>query len=412
MKQVISDLPDDRYAGRRVFVRVDFNVPISNGQIREDYRLRCTIPTIEYLSQRGAIVILASHLGKPKGTVVPTLSLKPVADRLREMLKVPAVKFVSAVVGEPVKHALAAMKPGEVLLLENLRFERGEEANDPVLAEQLASLADLYVNDAFGTSHRSHASTYGAAQLCAERLAGLLVGKEIDVLSQVRDRPTRPFRVVVGGIKLKDKLSALKALIPKADTVLVGGGIAYTFLAAEGVATGDSPVEQDFIPWAQEMLTKYRERILLPRDHVIARSTEQPDGIQIVHGTIPAGFKGLDIGRDTSLAFAHELLRGMGTVFWNGPLGAYEIDDFADGTVDIARTMALAHWRGAFTVVGGGDTVAAVRKAEVLETEISHVSTGGGASLQYIGGETLPGILVLTDKPVSSESAIGKGRAV
>lgn len=230
MKRVISDLADDRYKGRRVFVRVDFNVPINNGQIREDHRLRCAIPTIEYLSQRGATVILASHLGKPKGTVVPALSLKPVADRLREMLKVPAVKFVSAAVGEPVKHALAAMKPGEVLLLENLRFERGEEANDPVLAKQLASLADLYVNDAFGTSHRAHASTYGAAQLFADRLAGLLVGKEIDVLSHVRDHPTRPFRVVVGGLKIQDKLAALKTLLPKADTVLLGGGIAYTFL--------------------------------------------------------------------------------------------------------------------------------------------------------------------------------------
>jgi len=399
MKQVISDLPDDRYRRKRVFVRVDFNVPISNGQIREDYRLRCTIPTIEYLSQRGAIVILASHLGKPKGTVVPTLSLKPVADRLREMLKVPAVKFVNAVVGESVKHALAAMKPGEVLLLENLRFERGEEANDPVLAKQLASLADLYVSDAFGMIHRPHASTYGAAQLFADRLAGFLVAKEIEVLSQVRDRPARPFRVVVGGIKIRDKLSALKALLPKADTVILGGGIAYTFLAAQGVATGDSPVEQDFIPWAKEMLTKYQEHILLPQDHVIARSAEKPDGIQIVHGTIPAGFKGLDIGCDASLAFAHELLRGTGTVFWNGPLGAYEVNEFADGTVDIARAMALAHWRGAFTVVGGGDTVAAVRKAEVWETEISHVSTGGGASLKFIGGEELPGITVLSETP-------------
>lgn len=399
MKRVISDLPDDRYTGRRVFVRVDFNVPISNGKIREDHRLRCAIPTIEYLTQRGATVILASHLGKPKGTVVPALSLKPVADRLREMLKVPAVKFVSAVVGEPVKHALAAMKPGEVLLLENLRFERGEEANDPIFAKQLASLADLYVNDAFGTSHRSHASTYGAAQLFADRLAGLLVGKEIDALRHVRDHPIRPFRVVVGGLKIQDKLAALKTLLPKADTVLLGGGIAYTFLAAQGVATGDSPVEQDFIPWAQDMLTKYREHILLPQDHVIARSTEQPDGIQIVHGTIPAGFKGLDIGHDTSLAFAHELLTGTGSVFWNGPLGAYEVDEFAGGTVDIARAMALAHWRGAYTVVGGGDTVAAVRKAEVLETEISHVSTGGGASLKFIGGEELPGITVLSEAP-------------
>jgi 3-phosphoglycerate kinase len=397
MKQVISDLPDDRYRGRRVFVRVDFNVPISNGQIREDYRLRRTVPTIEYLSQRGAKVVLASHLGKPKGTVVPALSLKPVADRLREMLKVPAVKFVGAVVGESVQHAVNAMKSGEVLLLENLRFEWGEEANDAVLATQLASLAEIYVNDAFGTIHRAHASTYGAAQLFSDRLAGFLVSKEMEVLSQVRDHPAGPFRVVVGGIKIKDKLSALNALLPKADTVLLGGGIAYTFLAAEGVETGDSPVEQEFMPWAKEMLTQYRGKILLPEDHVIARSVEERDGLQNVHRAIPAGFKGLDIGRDASLTFSHELLRGTGTVFWNGPLGAFEVDEFADGTVDIARAMALAHWRGAFTVIGGGDTVAALRKAEVLETEVSHVSTGGGASLKFIGGEALPGIGVLSE---------------
>jgi len=397
MKQVVSDLPDDRYRERRVFVRVDFNVPISNGQIREDYRLRRTVPTIEYLSQRGAKVVLASHLGKPKGSVVPALSLKPVADRLREILKVPAVKFIGAVVGESVQQAVNAMKSGEVLLLENLRFESGEEANDPVFATQLSSLAEIYVNDAFGTIHRAHASTYGAAQLFSNRLAGFLVSKEMEVLSQVRDHPAGPFRVVVGGIKIKDKLSALNALLPKADTVLLGGGIAYTFLAAEGVATGDSPVEQEFMPWAKEMLTQYRGKILLPEDHVIARSVEERDGLRNVHRAIPAGFKGLDIGRDASLTFAHELLRGTGTVFWNGPLGTFEVDEFADGTVDIARAMALAHWRGAFTVIGGGDTVAALRKAEVLETEVSHVSTGGGASLKFIGGEALPGITVLSE---------------
>lgn len=412
MKKVISDLPDDHYTGRRVFVRVDFNVPISSGQIREDYRLRRAVPTIEYLSQRGAKVVLASHLGKPKGTVVPELSLKPVADRLGQMLKVPAVKFVGAVVGESVKQAVNAMKPGEILLLENLRFERGEEANDPVFAKQIASLADLYVNDAFGTIHRTHASTYGAAQLFSERLAGFLVQTEMEVLSQVRDHPARPFRVVVGGIKIKDKLSALKALIPKADTVLLGGGIAYTFLAAEGVATGDSPVEWELMPWAKEMLTQYRDKILLPEDHVVAKSVDERAGIQSVHRTIPPMFKGLDIGRSTTLTFTHELLSGQGTIFWNGPLGVFERDEFAEGTVDIARAMALAHWRGAFTVIGGGDTVAALRKAEVLETEVSHVSTGGGASLQYIGGEELPGIAVLTEKPVNIERGAQKGGAV
>ncbi len=254
------------------------------------------------------------------------------------------------------------------------------------------------MNDAFGTMHRAHASTYGAAQLFTDRLAGFLVRKEMDVLSQVRDRPVRPFRVVVGGIKIKDKLSALKALLPKADTILLGGGIAYTFLAAQGVATGDSPVEPEFIPWAKDVLAQYRKHILLPEDHVIAANAEQRDRLQLVHREIPAGFMGLDIGRDTSLTFAHELLQGTGTIFWNGPLGAFEVDECADGTVDIARAMALAHWRGAFTVVGGGDTVAAVRKAEVLETEISHVSTGGGASLKFIGGEELPGIAVLSEQ--------------
>ena len=409
MKQIMSDLPDDRYTGRRVLVRVDFNVPLNKGKIREDYRLRRAVPTIEYLSQRGAKVVLVSHLGKPKGTVVPELSLKPVADRLEQMLKVPAVKFVGAVVGESVKQALNAMKPGEILLLENLRFERGEEANDPAFAKQLASLAELYVNDAFGTIHRKHASTYGAAQLFSDRLAGFLVRREIKVLNQVRDHPARPFRVVVGGIKIKDKLSALNALIPKADTVLLGGGVAYTFLAAEGVATGDSPVEQEFIPWAKEMLSHYRDKIFLPEDHVIAKSVDQRAGIQIVQHSIPQLFKGLDIGRSAALTFTHELLRGQGTIFWNGPLGAFERDEFAEGTVDIARAMALAHWRGAFTVIGGGDTVASLRKAEVLESEVGHVSTGGGASLKYIGGEELPGIAVLTEKPPILASGVQKG---
>jgi len=337
MKRIISDLPHDRYRERTVLVRVDFNVPLDHGRIREDYRLRQAIPTIEYLSQRGAKVILASHLGKPKGKVVPALSLKPVADRLGQILRVPTVKFVEAAVGESVKQTLTTLKPGEVLLLENLRFEPGEEANDPVFAKQLAALAELYVNDAFGTMHRAHASTYGAAQLFTDRLAGFLVRKEMDVLSQVRDRPVRPFRVVVGGIKIKDKLSALKALLPKADTILLGGGIAYTFLAAQGVATGDSPVEPEFIPWAKDVLAQYRKHILLPEDHVIAANAEQRDRLQLVHREIPAGFMGLDIGRDTSLTFAHELLQGTGTIFWNGPLGAFEVDDYGSGRIYARR---------------------------------------------------------------------------
>lgn len=398
MKKSIADLEDGAYRGRRVLVRVDFNVPFSGGQVREDYRLRRTIPTIEYLSHRGAKVILASHLGKPKGRRVPELSLRPVADRLRGMLKVPGVRFVEEVVGDAVTRATETMKPGEVLLLENLRFHPEEEANEPGFAKQLAACGEVYVNDAFGTMHRAHASTVGAASLFTERLAGFLVQKELEVLTTLRERPARPFTVVVGGIKIKDKLSALKALIPKADRVLIGGGIAYTFLSARGIGMGDSPVERDFAPWAKEVLAAHEKTVQLPVDHVIAMSLEERRGFQIVHGSIPEGFKGFDIGRETSLAYTHELMRGEGTIFWNGPPGAFEIDEFADGTVDLARAIALAHWRGAMTVVGGGDTVAALRKAEVLETEVSHVSTGGGASLKYIGGEDLAGLAVLGEK--------------
>jgi phosphoglycerate kinase len=398
MKMVLSDLSDDQYAGCRVFVRVDFNVPLEGAKVREDYRLRRAIPTIEYLSHRGAKVILASHLGRPKGKSVADLSLKPVADRLAMILKVPAVRFIEKIVDHDVAEAVERLKPGEVLLLENLRFHPGEEANDSAFSQKLASLADIYVNDAFGTMHRSHASTFGAAQLFRERLAGFLVQKEIRVLNQIRDNPTRPFTVVVGGIKIKDKLSALKALIPKADRVLLGGGIAYTMLLAKGVDIGSSPVEREYLDWAREMLAEYGGKLMLPLDHVIGMSLEERKGFQMVHGSIPEGFKGLDVGRETTLAYTHELMRGEGTIFWTGPLGAFEIDEFADGTVDIARAMALAHWRGAMTVVGGGDTISALRKAEVQETEISHISTGGGASLMYIGGEDLPGIAVLSDK--------------
>ncbi len=398
MKLVLSDLPGDRYAGRRVLVRMDLNVPLEGGRVQEDYRLRQSVPTIEYLSRHGARVIVAAHLGRPRGRRVAGLSLKPVADRLGRILKVPGVRFVGETVGKSVQQEVEKLQPGEVLLLENLRFHPGEAANDPEFCRELASLADLYVNDAFGTMHRAHASTYGAARLFPERLAGFLVQRELEVLTQVRDQPIRPFTVVVGGIKIQDKLSALKALIPKADRILLGGGIAYTFLAAQGVAMGGSPVEREHTAWAKEMLARYAEKIVLPVDHVIAISLESRKGFQIVHGSIPEGFKGFDIGRDTTLAYTHELMRGEGTIFWNGPLGVFEFDEFASGTVDIARAIALAHWRGAMTVVGGGDTIAALRKAEVLETEVSHVSTGGGASLLYIGGEDLPGIAVLTEK--------------
>jgi len=397
IKQSISDLSDDRYQGKRVFVRVDFNVPIQDGKIREDYRLRRAIPTIEYLSQRGAKVIVASHLGKPKGKPIPELSLKPVAERLTQILRVPAVRFIEHVVGKPVEKVVNALNSGDVILLENLRFDSGEESNDPEFCQQLRSLGDLYVNDAFGTMHRAHASTYGVAQLYPLRLAGFLVSKEMRALAQIRDDPARPLTVVVGGIKIQDKLSALKTLIPKADHVLLGGGIAYTFLTAKGLSMGDSPVEQEFLPWAKEMLAIHGEKIDLPRDHVITRDLQTPTDFKIVHGAIPDGFRGVDIGRKTIQPYTRHLIKGGGTIFWNGPVGAWEIDEFAEGTVDIARAIALAHWRGTMTVIGGGDTVAALHRAEIMETEVTHVSTDGGAALRFIGGEDLPGLSVLTD---------------
>jgi phosphoglycerate kinase len=402
MKMSISDMSDDFYKGKRVFVRVDFNVPTEKGKIREDYRIRRSIATIEYLAKRGAAVILASHLGRPKGKVVPESSLKPIAKRLSEVLRVRDVKFVDDCVGKDVKDIVNHLAEGEVLLLENLRFHKEEEANDVEFSKELASLADIYVNDAFSTSHRKHASTYGIASFFKYRLAGFLVQKEIEVLSKTRDNPDRPFIVIVGGAKIKDKISALKNLITKADRVLIGGAAAYTFLDSKGVCVGDSPVEEDFLDWAKEVMTRSEEKIFLPEDHVIAPSIEKKAEAKVIHGEIPGGFRGFDIGQSTVSRYTHEIMKGEGTVFWNGPMGVFEVDEFSHGTVDVARALALAYWRGAHTVVGGGDTVSALRKAEVLETEVGYVSTGGGASLEYLGGDDMPGISVLNDKEVSA----------
>lgn len=398
MKKSISDLSDDFYKGKRVFVRVDFNVPVEKGRIREDYRIRRSISTIEYLAKRGGAVILASHLGRPKGKVVPELSLKPIARRLSEVLRVRDVKFVDDCAGKNVKDIVGQLAGGEVLLLENLRFHKEEEANDIEFSKELASLADIYVNDAFSTSHRKHASTYGIASFFEYRVAGFLVQKEMEVLGKVRDNPDRPFVVIVGGAKIKDKISALKSLISKADRVLIGGAVAYTFLASKGISVGDSMIEEDFLDWAKEVMIQSEEKIFLPEDYVTAPSVGKRREIKLTYGEIPTGFKGYDIGQSTTARYTHEIMKGEGTVFWNGPMGVFEVDEFSHGTVDVARALALAYWRGAHTVVGGGDTVAALRKAEVLENEVDYVSTGGGASLEYLGGGDMPGISILNDK--------------
>ncbi|MFI5323534.1 MAG: phosphoglycerate kinase [Thermodesulfobacteriota bacterium] len=395
-KLVISDLPDSVFNGKRVFVRVDFNVPIRDGKISEDYRIRRAIPTIDYLVERKAKVILGSHLGRPNGIVISELSLKPIATRLSELLG-KSVKFTGKVIGPEVKASIDSLEGGEVMLLENLRFHNEETDNDPEFSKELASYADIYVNDAFGTSHRKHASTYGMASMFDLRVAGFLVSRELKFLTRLRENPDRPFVIIVGGSKIKDKLHALKSLIEKADRVLLGGGVAYTFLKAKGVNIGNSIVENELVPWAKEALEKYGDKIFLPVDHVVAGSFERRKNCMVVDGEIPDDLQGFDIGPKTAAKYNH-LIKGTGSIFWSGPMGVFEVGDFSAGTAQLARSVALATWRGATTVVGGGETVASIREAEVLDLEITHISTGGGALLEFLGGDELPGISILNDR--------------
>lgn len=395
-KLVISDLSRSNFDKNRVFVRVDFNVPIKDGVISEDYRIRRAIPTIDFLIESGARVILGSHLGRPRGMVIPSLSLSPISTRLSELLGKP-VKFMGKVTGKDVKGAVKKLNKGDVLLLDNLRFHNEEDTNDEAFSKELASLADIYVNDAFGTSHRKHASTFGMASLFDLRIAGFLVDKELSFLTKVREAPDHPFVVIVGGAKIKDKINALKNLLEKADRVLIGGGVAYTFLRAKGVNVGSSITEDEMVDWAKTALKTYGDKIVLPIDHVVAESFEKRKTCMVVDQEIPAEFHGFDIGPKTIGTYT-SYIKGKGVIFWNGPMGVFEVDDFSAGTTHIARAVALATWRGATTVVGGGETIAALRKAEVLDSEITHISTGGGALLEFLGGQELPGISVLNDK--------------
>ncbi|MEX1000069.1 MAG: phosphoglycerate kinase [Thermodesulfobacteriota bacterium] len=394
-KLVISDLPDLEFKGKRVFVRVDFNVPIRDGKISEDYRIRRAIPTIDYLIERKAKVIIGTHLGRPKGISIPDLSLKPIQTRLSELLG-KSVIFTGKVIGSEVKKAIDSLNDGEVMLLENLRFHKEETDNDPAFSKELASFANIYVNDAFGTSHRKHASTYGMALEFEHRLAGFLVSRELKFLTRIRENPERPFVVIVGGGKIKDKIHALKSLIEEADKVLLGGGVAYTFLKAKGINIGNSIVENDMLDWAKESLDKYGDKIFLPVDHVVADNFERRKNCMVMDD-IPDGLQGFDIGPKTAALFAHQI-RGTGSIFWGGPMGVFEVGDFSAGTTQVARAVALATWRGATTVVGGGETIASIRNAEVLDSEITHISTGGGALLEFLGGAELPGISILDNK--------------
>ena len=396
--RTLSDLEDSQFHGKRVFVRVDFNVSVNNGCIGEDYRIRMSLPTIEYLSKRGAKVILASHLGRPKGHDL-NYSIAPVAKRLTEIMgrSGPPIRFASDCVGIEIEEHIDKMNNGDILLLENLRFHKEEESNDPDFSKKIASLADIYVNDAFSTSHRKHSSTYGAAWMFDIRLAGFNLIKEVKYLSMIRENPIRPFTLVLGGVKIKDKIGALEHLLPKADKVIVGGAAAYTFLKAKGLNTGNSIIDHEHIQWVEKALFSYGDKILLPTDHLCARSPNDTL-VTMVSGDIPEGMSGFDIGNETVERYSAEVgLNGGGALFWNGPMGMFEVKAFSNGTINIAKSMALAYWRGSKTLIRGGDTLEAMKRAGVAENEVSHVSTGGGATLRYLAGDDMPGLIILNN---------------
>jgi phosphoglycerate kinase len=397
-KLSIRDLPLNNH---RVLMRVDFNVPLEDGRVIDDTRIRETLPTIEYALRHGARVVLVSHLGRPKGKPNPKLSLKPVAERLRMLLDKELnpdenVGFCPDCVGPEAVEMAGQLEKGQSLLLENLRFHPEEEANDEKFAKQLAGLADYYVNDAFGTAHRAHASTVGVTKFVKKSAAGLLMEKELDYLGKVLKKPERPFVAILGGAKVSDKIGVIRNLIDKVDVLIIGGGMAYTFLKAQGEPVGKSLVEEDKIDLASQLLQQaksHKMKFLLPVDHVVADKIDVNALVQTVK-QIPANLMALDIGPKTIDAFTKEIA-GARTIVWNGPMGVFEVAPFAKGTFKIAH--AVADNEGATSIVGGGDSVSAVHAAGVTD-RITHISTGGGASLEFLEGKKLPGVEALTDK--------------
>ena len=393
-KKTIEDI---QVKGKKVLVRCDFNVPMDeNKVITDENRLRGALPTIKYLLDHNAAVILCSHLGRPKGEFNMKYSLKPVAARLSELLG-KEVPLAADVIGESAKSMAAALKPGDAMLIENVRFHKEEEKNDPEFAKKLASFAEIYVNDAFGTAHRAHASTEGVAHYLPA-VAGFLIGKELDVMGKALENPARPFVAILGGAKVSDKIGVITNLLEKVDTLIIGGGMSYTFQKALGGSIGKSLCEEDKIDLAREMLEKAKEkgvRILLPVDNICGQEFSNDTMRITVHSKqIPDGWEGMDIGPKTQALFAAEIANAA-TVVWNGPMGVFEFPNFADGTRAIAQALADNH--NCVSIIGGGDSAAAVEQMGYAD-KVTHVSTGGGASMEFLEGKTLPGVAALNDK--------------
>ena len=396
-KKTLSDID---VSGKRALVRVDFNVPLSEDQkITDDTRIRAALPTIQYLLEGGASVVLMSHLGRPKGRVVPEMSLAPTAVRLGELLNL-EVGLAPDCVGSIVEERAAALEPGQVMLLENLRYKPEEEANDPDFAKALAGLGDLYVNDAFGAAHRGHASTEGIAHHVPEAVSGLLMEREITYLDETLRQPARPFVAILGGAKISGKIEVIENLLDKVDALIVGGGMSYTFFKAMGLEIGVSLLEEDRIGVARDLITRCREQnveLLLPVDVVVADRFAVDAQTQVVNrDAMPEEWEGVDIGPNTRALYS-ERVKGAGTVVWNGPLGVFEMEPFAQGTLGVAQALVEATEGGTISIIGGGDTAAAVTQMGLADG-MTHISTGGGASLECMGGRILPGIVALSDK--------------
>jgi phosphoglycerate kinase len=388
-KKLVTDID---VQGKRVLARVDFNVPIKDGAVADDTRIRAALPTIEYLLDHGAAVILCSHLGRPKGGPDPAFSMRPTADRLGELIDAP-VSFAEDCIGPEAEASAQSLEPGEVLVLENTRFHAGEKKNDPEMARQLASLADVYVNDAFGSAHRAHASTEGVARYLPA-VGGFLMEKEIEYLGNAIEDPEKPFIAILGGAKVSDKIGVIRNLLKVADSVLIGGGMANTFFKAQGYPVGDSLVEEDVLDTARQLLEQAGPRLRLPVDVVIADRFEEGAERKVMSmGPVPEGWRIMDIGPESVGAYA-KVIKGAATVVWNGPMGVFEFPNFAQGTFGVAKAVAESD---AISIIGGGDSVAAINRSGLAD-QITHMSTGGGASLEMLEGKTLPGLAALQDK--------------